>query len=40
MPYWCSRATALLAALPLALIGTQVAAHTGEGINTGFASGF
>lgn len=40
MPYWCSRATALLAALPLALIGTQVAAHTGEWINTGFASGF
>lgn len=31
---------ALLVAIPLALISTQVAAHTGEGINTGFASGF
>jgi urease accessory protein len=30
----------MLVALPLALIAAQASAHTGEGINTGFASGF
>lgn len=29
-----------LAALPLTLLAAQVSAHTGEGINSGFASGF
>lgn len=31
---------AVLLALPLLLIAAQAGAHTGEGINTGFASGF
>lgn len=35
-----ARLKRLFVALPLALLATQVAAHTGEGINTGFASGF
>jgi urease accessory protein len=35
-----SFATGLLLALPLALIAAQASAHTGEGIDTGFASGF
>ena len=30
----------ILAALPLALVAAQASAHTGEGINSGFASGF
>ncbi|MGR3455677.1 HupE/UreJ family protein [Pseudooceanicola sp.] len=35
-----SFATGLLLALPLALIAAQASAHTGEGIDSGFASGF
>ncbi|MCA0922959.1 HupE/UreJ family protein [Pseudooceanicola nanhaiensis] len=34
---WARR---LCLAIPLALIAAQASAHTGEGINTGFASGF
>ena len=34
---WARR---LLVAVPLAVIAAQASAHTGEGINTGFASGF
>lgn len=34
---WARR---LLMALPIALIAAQASAHTGEGINSGFASGF
>lgn len=33
-------ALSLCLALPLAMIAAQASAHTGEGINTGFASGF
>ncbi|AHM03534.1 HupE-UreJ family metal transporter [Roseibacterium elongatum DSM 19469] len=34
------RIHAVLLAIPLVLIAAQAGAHTGEGINTGFASGF
>lgn len=37
LPQWAFR---LCLALPLAMIAAQASAHTGEGINTGFASGF
>ena len=35
-----ARARTALIALPLMLLAAQAGAHTGEGINTGFASGF
>lgn len=40
MPSSAPRVRAALLALPLLLIAAQAGAHTGEGINTGFASGF
>ncbi|GAA5075821.1 HupE/UreJ family protein [Roseibacterium beibuensis] len=40
MPSFSPQSRAALLALPLMLLAAQAGAHTGEGINTGFASGF